>query len=141
VEIDVDRLLRRVVADVMDDDVKTVYSVDPKRPHTYLVDLGAQDGRRQVRLRATYEWFEITILDLGATATLFEYDEDEADKERVLRELALVAQAYLRGEGTVDYKRGLFRSRPVLKVTVNGRDWKLSRRISQVHYPAPDSHS
>ena len=69
----------------------------------------------------------VSIFDLGVSATLFDYGDDESEKEAILRELALVARAYLDGAGRVYKKRGL-RSHPVLTITVNGREWKLGRR-------------
>lgn len=78
--------------------------------------------------------FDITILDLGVSAALFEYD-DEAYMEAILRELALVADAYLSGEGRIGQKRGMLRTQPVMTITVNGDEWTLGRRTSQIHYP------
>lgn len=59
--------------------------------------------------------------------------------EALLRELALVADAYLRGAGQIEQKRGLFRTTSVLMVTVNGNEWALGRRTSRVHYPEDTS--
>lgn len=78
--------------------------------------------------------FDVTILDLGVSAALFEYD-DEGYMEAVLRELALVADAYLLGEGRIEHKRGVLRTRPVMNITVNGNEWTLGRRTSKIHYP------
>ena len=72
------------------------------------------------------------------SATLFEYD-DEFYMEALLRELALVADAYLRGASHIERKRGLFRTTPVLVTTVNGKEWALGRRTSRVHYPEDTS--
>jgi hypothetical protein len=90
------------------------------------------------RRRGTHGWFDIAILDLDASATLFEYD-DEKYMKAIVRELSLVADAYLRGEGRIERQRGLFRIRPVLRITVNGNDWILGRRTSHVHYPEDGS--
>src|SRR4051794_40822631 len=115
--------MRRVVDEVIDDGINAVYSSDPKRPQTHQVELSTPADDRRARLRATYEWLEVSVPDLGVDATLFEYDDNEPDKESVLRELALVARAYLRGDGSIEYKRGVLGRRPLLTVTVNGREW------------------
>jgi hypothetical protein len=133
--IDLERMLRRVVEDVFGGGVSAVYTVDPKGSPAYRVELSGDDQRR-ARLRVTYEWFEVSIPDLAVGAFLLDYDDDESEKERVVRELALVAKAYLDGEGTIETKRGLLRTVPVLTVRVNGRDWRLGRRTSQPHYPS-----
>ncbi len=132
----VERMLRRVVLDVFDDRVEVAWDKQPGAPYIHRASLSAKHGaaRRAVGLSAASEWVDITILDLDVSATLFEYD-DESYMEAILRELALVADAYLRGEGLVEQKRGIFRSRPVLRIIVNGNEWILGRRTSSIHYP------
>ena len=128
--IDIERLLRRVVADVFDDDVKAIYSADPKSRHVHRVRLSSEsEGQRHA---ASYWWFEATIFDLAVSTFLVDEDDDEEDKEAALRDLALVVRACLRGEGRVEESRGLFRSRPVLTIEVDGREWELGRRTSRV---------
>jgi hypothetical protein len=135
VTIDVGALLRRVVTEVFDADVVVAFSTESNAPHVHRARLAGADGRRHAGLRASYEWFEATIFDLGVSTTLFDYDDDERDKEAVLRALALVVRAYLRGEGRIEHKRGLIRSHPVLRIKVEDRDWELGRRSSRPHYP------
>lgn len=136
VTIDPEQLLRRVVADVFDESVDVVYSTEPKAPEVHRVTLSdTHGGQRRAGLQASYWWFAVTIFDLGVSATLFDEDDEEAQKEAALRELALLALAYLRGAGQVEAERGLIRSHPVLRIMVNGREWKLGRRVSTVHYP------
>jgi hypothetical protein len=136
VTIDPGQLLRRVVDDVFDEGVDVVYSTDPKSPTVHRVMLSDQrGGQRQAGLQASYWWFDVTIFDLGVSATLFDEDDEESKKEAALRELALLARVYLRGEGHVELRRGLIRSHPVLRILVNGREWELGRRVSTVHYP------
>ena len=125
VTVDVQALLRRVVTEVFDADVTAAYSTHPKNPHMHRVELTAADGRRNAGLEASYEWFEATIFDLGVSTFLLDYDDEEEDKEAVLRALALVVRAYLRGEGRVEHRRGLFRSRPVLRIVADDREWAL----------------
>ncbi len=132
----VERMLRQVVLDVFDDRVEVVWDRQPGAPYVHRARLSAEHaaGRRAVGLSAASEWVDITILDLDVSATLFEYD-DESYMEAILRELALVAAAYLRGEGLVEQKRGILRTRPILKIIVNGNEWILGRRMSSIHYP------
>lgn len=135
VAVDVQALLRRVVAEVFDGGVTATYSTHPKHLHAHRVELSSADGRRHAGLEASYEWFAATILDLGVSTFLLDYDDEEEDKEAVLRALALVVRAYLRGEGRVAHRRSLFRSRPVLRIVVDNREWELGRRSSRPHYP------
>jgi hypothetical protein len=73
---------------VFGEDVEATFSTDPKSRHVHRVRLGAGDeNRRRAGLRASHEWFDATIFDLGVSATLFVYD-DESDKEAALRELS-----------------------------------------------------
>lgn len=136
VAIDVEALLRRVVAEVFDADVDATYSTEPKDPHMHRVRLTSADGQRHARLRASYEWFDADIFDLGVSTLLLDYDDEEKRKEAALRDLARVVRAYLRGEGRVEHRRGLIRSHSVLKIVVDGQEWVLRRRgWSRSHYP------
>lgn len=132
VTIELDRMLQRVVAEVFGSDVNVTYSADPKSPHVHRAELGPGDSGRRVGLRASYCWFDVTMLDLGVAATVFDEDDEESDKEAALRALALVARAYLDGTGEVIQKRGIFRSRPVLRIVVDDEEWELGRTVSKV---------
>jgi hypothetical protein len=99
------------------------------------VQLTTADGRRHAGLEASYEWFEATIFDLGVSTFLLDYSDEEEAKADVLRALALVARAYLRGEGRIERKRSLLRSRTVFRVVIDNREWELGRRSSRPHYP------
>jgi hypothetical protein len=134
VVINVEALLRRVVGEVFDGDTDVAYSPE-QAPHVYQVRITNPSGTRHAGLRASYEWFDATIFDLGVSTTLYEHDGEEKDKEAVLRALALVVRAYLRGEGRIEHKRGLIRSHPVLRIQVDNREWELGRRSSRPHYP------
>jgi hypothetical protein len=59
--------------------------------------------------------------------------------ELIVRELAFVAAAYLRGEGTVDQRRGLLGTRSRLTLVIDEHEWTLGRHISREHYPADGS--
>lgn len=136
VAIDVEALLRRVVAEVFDADVDATYSTEPKDPQMHRVQLTSAGGQRHAGLRASYEWFDADIFDLGVSTFLVDYNDEEADKEAVLRDLALVVRAYLGGEGCVERRRGLIRSHLVLKIVVDGQEWVLRRRSwSRSHNP------
>lgn len=132
VAIDVEAVLRRVVAEVFD----ATYSTEPKDPQMHRVQLTSAGGQRHAGLRASYEWFDADIFDLGVSTFLVDYNDEEADKEAVLRDLALVVRAYLGGEGCVERRRGLIRSHLVLKIVVDGQEWVLRRRSwSRSHNP------
>lgn len=134
-------MLRRVLLNVFDEDVEVAWDAEPRAAHVSGVTLSAArgEGRRTVRLQAAGTgMFDLTILDLGVSAQLFEYD-DEGYMEAILRELALVADAYLSGEGRIGQKRVMLRTQPVMTITVNGDEWTLGRRTSQVHYPEDPS--
>ena len=133
----VERMLRRVVRDVFGEDVDAVWDTEPRAPHVHRVRLSSRHGggRRTVGLRASASgWFDLHVLDLGVEATLYEYD-DESCMEAVLRDLARVARACLHGEGRLEQRRALLRTRQVLVVPVDGNEWTLGRRTSRVHYP------
>ena len=57
----------------------------------------------------------------------------------LIRQLALVAEAYLRGEGSLVHERGFLRTRTFLTITVGDDEWKLGRRSSWPHYPEDDA--
>lgn len=133
--IDIEALLRRVVAEVFDAEVQVRYSTAPKDAYTHRVELTSADGRRHAGMTASYEWFDAFIFDLGVSAISLDYDDVEADKEAALRELALVVRAYLRGEGRVENRRGLIRSHTVLKIVVDGHDWELRAPIFRRRKP------
>jgi hypothetical protein len=97
------------------------------------------DRRTVGLLAATTGWFEVAVLDLDVHAWLVEYDY-ESNMEAILRELALVADAYLRGECRIEQKRRLLPLRPVLQIPVNGNEWTLGRRTSKRHYPEDSTH-
>jgi hypothetical protein len=136
VAIDVEALLRRVVAEVFDADVEATYSTAPRAPYIHRVRLTDPSGKRHAGLTASYEWFDATVFDLGVSTFLLDYDDEEENKEAVLRALALVVRAYLRGEGRFEHRRGPFRSHPVLRIVVDNDEWELGRRSSRPHYPA-----
>lgn len=135
VAIDVEALLRGVVAEVFDADVDATYSTDPKDPHMHRVRLTTADGQRHAGLRASYEWFEAHIFDFGVSTFQLDYDDEEADKEVVLRELAHVVRAYLRDGRRVEHRCGLIRSHTVLKIDVDGHEWALREPLFRSRHP------
>ena len=78
--IELDKMLQRVVADMFGGEVGATYSTDPKSPKVQCVELTAGDGGRRVRLRASYWWFDVTVLDLGVSIAAF--DEDTRSRRR-----------------------------------------------------------
>ncbi len=135
VAIDVQGLLRRVVAEVFDADVTATYSTHPKNTHMHRVQLTTADGQRHAGLEASYEWLQATIFDLGVSTFLLDHDDEGEAKADVLQGLALVVRAFLHGEGRVEHRRGLIRSQPVLRIVVDNREWELGRSRSLGHYP------
>lgn len=127
--IDIERLLHRVVRDVFGETTDVTYRRESRHWHhaTLAADHGTQ--RRSARLRAGYYVFLFEVPGLGVSTFRVEEDEDEGAKMAALREVAFVARAYLNGEGHVEQRRGLIRTRPVLKLTVDGCDWELRRPL------------
>ena len=126
--LDMEAVLRRVVADVLPD-FRAAYATAPRDRHFHRATLsGGVEGRR-IALMCSCEWFELAVDDLDVSTVQFEYDGDEAAKEEMLRSLARAAGNYLRGEGRVQHGRGLFRRRPRLTITVDGTDLVLSRPL------------
>jgi hypothetical protein len=130
-------LLRRVVLEVFDTDVEVTWDDGPRARHQPLATLRRGHGAegRTVNLSASATgWFEISVPDLGVGAWLIEYD-DAHEMEAILRDFALVARAYLSGAGRIEHRRGIFRTRPVLVLPVEGREWILGRRSGGVREP------
>lgn len=117
--------------DVFGADFRVEHSVDPKHPHIHRADVAATDGRT-IRIRATYEWNDVTIGEPVVGAISFEYDDDEEAKSAALRELAVVGRTYLRGEALVETRRRLFRRRPTVAIRANGKEWVLTRHTQTV---------
>ena len=132
VMIELDRMLQRVIGEVFGPDADVTYSAEAKSPRVHRAELAARGSGRRVGLRASYWWFDVTMLDLGVSAVVFDEDDDESEKEAALRALALVARAYLDGAGDLIQERGFLRSRPVLRIVVDGQEWELGRRTSRV---------
>ncbi|GAB3653831.1 hypothetical protein GCM10027596_04810 [Nocardioides korecus] len=120
-------MLHRVVAEVFGEQFERDWSPDPKVARFHQVRLSTAE--RSVGLRATYEWCDITFLDLGFGTTAFDHDHDVEPKEDELRQLALLGLAYLRGEGRVTQERGWFRTRPVLRLEVDGHPHSFGRGL------------
>ena len=107
-------------------------------PHAHRVLLSTrptgEGQQRHASLVASYEWFQAHILDLDVHAMSFDYDDDEAETENEIRDLAHLVRAYLHGEGTVTYRPSLIRRRPVPTLTIetNGLRWRLRRNTHTV---------
>lgn len=131
--IDIDRLLKRVVSDVFDSTIEVTYTAHPKYENDWRVALvSTTDRRREIELRATYEWFTAHIEELDVGTIVFAYDDDE--KESELRDLALMAREYLEGEGYVRVKPRLFgrKGRTSLFIETDDTLWELGRRRSSI---------
>lgn len=136
--IDIRTVLHRVIDDVFDPSTVTKEEDGSDAPHAHRVLLSTRpsvDGQqRNASLVASYEWFQAHILDLDVHAMTFAYDDDEAEKENEIRDLAHLVGAYLRGEGTMTYRPSLIRRRPVPTLTIeaNGLRWRLRRNSYSV---------
>lgn len=117
---------------MFDEQYEATYSTEPKSEWVSRVTLSTSHGgqRREAGLRVSVYWLDATIVDVGVSAVTIIEDLDEAEKEEALRDLALVVRGYLRGEGRLEHRRRLSRTQPVLTVSVDGRQWQLSRRWS-----------
>lgn len=129
-------MLHRVVEEVFDERAVVKEEDDQGAPHVYRMRVSshtALDGQeRHAALVASYEWFQVHVLDLDVGTIRFDYDDDEAKKEAELRDLAHLVRAYLQGEGEVTYRPSLIRRRPMPTLTVkaNGIRWRLGRSTS-----------
>lgn len=127
--------LERVVRRVVDDAAHATFDHD-RDSHIARVRLvSSHVGGRSVGIRASLEWFDLTIIDLGVSVRVFEYDYSSEELDETLEALAEVAREYLIGGGEVRWRRGLLRSRPVLSVRTKHGEWRLGRRASSVPYP------
>jgi hypothetical protein len=131
-------VLTRVLREVIGDTGAATCDVDPKWADTARADLVSRDlPGRNVTIRAAPEWFDISVNDLGVSATLFDYDYDEAELEGTIRELATVAREYLAGGGHIEWTRHLIRGpRPRLRIQTGQGEWVLGRRTSHIPYPS-----
>ena len=127
---DLERMLRSVALDVFDEDVEVTWDTE-EAPHVIRATLSAEHGseRRTARLEAsTSGWFGVYVPEFGVGTFRIEYD-DESDMAEILGELALIAEAYLRGNGRVERQRGLFRTRTVLTIAVDGSERTLTQPL------------
>jgi hypothetical protein len=138
VSIDIELILRRVVDDVFGDDVVVEYSTERNDPRFHRARVTSVDGKAtDVGLRAGYWWFEAQIFELNVSTFLVDEDDDEADKEALLRQLAIVLRAYVQGEGRVEYRPTPIRrrQRPHYIVEIDGEEWRLGQESGVSHYP------
>jgi hypothetical protein len=138
VTIDIKAMLHRVVAEVFGENFTVAEVSSSEDAWLHGVHLsGSFDNDRTVNIRASYEWMDAFIPALNVQATIFDYDDVESEKETELRRLCLVMRAYLQGEGHIEQRRRLFRrgTNPVLKIEVDGLEWRLGRHFYSVPYP------
>ena len=141
VAADLDGMLRHVVSDVFDENVEADWRDELTTQGVVQVTLTRTlpTGRRVVGITASQTGaFELYIVDTDGTASLFEY-EDAHYMEAILRQLALVADAYLSGAGHVQEKRGIFKTKATLRIDVEGNEWVLGRHCGTVYYPVDPS--
>lgn len=128
--IDIGAMLNRLVAEVFEEDfiVEDATSGDePGRHQVWVTSRVAPD--RMVIIEAGYELFEGYIPEHQVQTALFEYDDEEPEKEASLRQICLVMRAYLRGDARVEQRRRLLRrgTVPVVIVELDGLEWLLGR--------------
>jgi hypothetical protein len=137
--IDIQAMLDRVVAEVFDE----TFTVAPINlsgdawPHGVLISSRSGTGRTVI-IRASYEWMDAVVPELGVQTILFDDDGVEAEREAGLRRLCLVMRAYLRGGGRVEQRRRVLRrgTVPVLRIEMDGLEWRLGRHFSTVPDPS-----
>ena len=133
-------MLRRVVNDVFNESVGTFWSDSVTEQGIVQVTLSPTHlmNQRVVELSASSTGvFEICFPELDFRAGLFEYS-DGTYMEDILRQLALVADAYLSGAGRLEHRQGLFKRKAVLKIDVGGNEWAIGRHGGTVFYPDED---
>ncbi len=130
-------MLRHVVDDVFAENGEAEWRDDVATRGVVQVTLRRTlpTGRRVVGITASHTGaFELYVVDIAGWACLFEYDDPQY-MEAILRQLALVAEAYLSGGGHVEEKRGIFMTRSTLRITVHGNEWTLGRHGGTAYYP------
>lgn len=136
--IDIGVLLDRVVADVFGDEytIESVSRDEYPWNHAYLI-VAQGKPQRSVQVRATYEWFDVWIPELDVGTIMFDYDDEESEKELALRWLCEAMDHYLSGGGIVTQRKTLIlrRTENVLQLDVNGHEWTLGRSSSSIPYP------
>ncbi|WP_461186782.1 hypothetical protein [Arthrobacter sp. Z4-13] len=139
--IDIKAMLHRVVDEVFNETFAVVDVIPEADPWLHSVRVSGRFGNdRTARIRASYEWANVFIPELDVGAILFEYDDVEDEKEAELRKLCLVMRAYLQGQGHIEKRRRLFRRGEVsvLKIEVDGYEWRLGRSTSSYGYIEPE---
>lgn len=134
-QVDIERLISRVVGEVFGDTVEVSYTPHPKYADDWRALVVSKiDPTKTIEIRATHEWFTAHIPALNVGTIVFEYDEDEAEKAAALRELSLVARAYLRGDGKVEFKRSRFgrRTRASVTIHLDDKHWVLGKGTSSI---------
>lgn len=131
--VDIERVLRRVVDDVFGDAVAVEFRPHLKDPYDVRAIATGPDARVAV-VRATYEWFTVHLPAYGVGTIDFAYDEDEHEKEMVLRGMALLAREYLQGRWHLVHKPSMIRRRPRPFVVIESerRRWELGRTSGRV---------
>lgn len=117
-------LLHSVVDDVISADVHTEFTSLTEFKHRVYLTLG---GRTAV-LEAAGEWLELRLPDLGASR--LEDDPEALGKRATLRSLALVANAYLAGDGQVERRFAVWRDREVYAVALGNRRYEVGPKNS-----------
>jgi hypothetical protein len=141
VDLDLIGMLERGIQAALGGSPDVVVQIEEgsKRTATAVLSTTTADPVRSARIYVPGTGlFDLTIPELRVGASLFEHD-DPAYMELIVRELAFVAGAYLRGEGTVDQRRGLFGTRSRLTLVIDEHEWILGRHTSRERYPADGS--
>ncbi|GAA1409310.1 hypothetical protein AUR04nite_22470 [Glutamicibacter uratoxydans] len=134
--IDVKALLDLVATEVFDSrfSVEKAGSNDPTAP--YAIQVSSHfDIERSVRIRVSYEWMDIDILDFGVGAILFNDDLDET-KAIDIRRICRVAHSYLSGKAHIETRRRFWKgSTTTVMIDEDRMQWQLGRHSCHVPYP------
>jgi len=130
---DPSELLRRVIADVIGDQVSVEVQAPGASWQAHVRLLGPEG--RICDLLTGGEWQEARFHTPRVRGFILS-DGTEAEVEATLRKLARTSREYLQGRYLVRDARGLFGTKPTLVLRTEDGEWRIGQRTSRVPYPS-----
>lgn len=125
-----ERLLTTVAAEIVGDSAEVVVEPPYGRFEARVRFTSRRPPERTAVINMSIEWLEaVFVMEPNVGIPMiddFSVDDDDGEKyttDRV-RELVAVVHAYVRGEGSIEWRRTLFgKRRPRLRIRAGGREW------------------